>query len=113
MTQTAQVQLASNVKGAFEKVVSAINALKTSTGDKFIQLGERMTNAENAHTTLSNEVNKFKQNNAAEHTEMKAEITALEERVQKIEEFLGTTNGEELGNIMAQLQEQEDEKWLN
>lgn len=105
MTQTAQVQLASNVKGAFEKVVSAINALKTSTGEKFIQLGERMTAAENAHTTLNNEVSTLKQNNAAEHTEMNAKITALEARAQKIEEFLGTTDGEELANVMAKLQE--------
>lgn len=105
MTQSAQVQLASNVKGAFEKVVAAINGLKTSTGEKFIKLGERMTAAENAHTTLSGEVTTFKQNNAAEHTEMKEKITALEEKTQKIEEFLGTTDGEELGNIMAQLQE--------
>lgn len=105
MTQTAQVQLASNVKGAFEKVVGAINALKTSTGEKFIQLGERMTTVENAHTTLNEEVNTLKQGNTAEHTEMNEKIAALEARAQKIEEFLGSTDGEELGRVMAELQE--------
>lgn len=102
MTQPVENAQATNIKKAFEIVVTEIKALKLKVGNKIedlgkklTALGERLTQAETNHTALEQRV-------AANESA----VTALKATDQEIKDFLGTTNGDDLAAIMAKLNEE-------
>lgn len=102
MTQPTENAQATNIKKAFEIVVTEIKALKlkvgnniTELGGKITTLGSRLTQAEANHTALEQRVQANE-----------GGITTLKATDQEIKDFLGTTSGNDLAAVMAKLNEE-------
>ena len=116
MTQPTENAQATNIKKAFEIVVTEIKALKAkagegvaSLGEKITALGTRLTTAEENHTALGTRLTTAEENHTALEQRVAANETAviaLKATDQEIKDFLGTTNGDDLVAIMAKLNEE-------
>ena len=102
MTQPTENAQATNIKKAFEIVVTEINALTLKLGnnitvlcEKITALGSRLTQAEANHTALEQRVQANE-----------GGITTLKATDQEIKDFLGTTSGDDLAAVMAKLNEE-------
>lgn len=102
MTQPTENAQATNIKKAFEIVVTEIKALKVKTGEGVASLGEKITALGNRLTTAEENHTALEQRVAANETA----VAALKTTDQEIKDFLGTTSGDDLAAIMAKLNEE-------